>query len=272
MILRYTGLRNDIERLHACSRQLHASCSRLSHVGSKPIDIPQNVTLDWPILSTRPDLTFTSPNAKRYLKVSGPFGSQTLFVPPPVILHPPAKQNEALTVTVHDPTQIAHRSFWGLTRSLIQNAIEGVTKGFSVQLHLVGVGYRATLEPIPQATLDLLAQRRQDIRPSRPGAPPYVAPARPVSRLNLRLGYANPILINIPADITVNVLSPTQIKLSGNDKQRLGLLAAQIRRWRKPEPYRGKVCLLFRLDYRLTSFQGVFVGEETIKLKEIKKK
>jgi large subunit ribosomal protein L6 len=65
----------------------------------------------------------------------------------------------------------------------------------------------------------------------------------------MKLGYAHPIYIDIPADITVTTPQPTRIVLSGTDKQRLGLFAAKIRRWRKPEPYRGKVSPSFLLGF-----------------------
>jgi large subunit ribosomal protein L6 len=97
------------------------------------------------------------------------------------------------------------------------------------------------VEPIPKVFLDLQSQMPRIARPSKPGAPPYVLPPLPTERLNMKLGYAHPILIDIPAGITVTTPAPTKIVLSGTDKQKLGLFAAKIRRWRKPEPYRGKV-------------------------------
>lgn len=116
----------------------------------------------------------------------------------------------------------------------------------------------------------------------------------PTERLNMKLGYAHPIYVDIPAGITVTTPQPTRIVLQGTDKQKLGLFAEKIRRWRKPEPYRGKVSfrsfsqivihrnehekwarllMLFLLSVFLFScLQGIFVGDETIKIKEIKKK
>jgi large subunit ribosomal protein L6 len=124
---------------------------------------------------------------------------------------------------------------------LINNAIKGVSEGYTVELKLVGVGYRGAVEPIPKVFLDLQSQMPRTARPAKPGAPPYVLPPLPKERLNMKLGYAHPVLIDIPAGITVTTPAPTKIVLSGTDKQKLGLFAAKIRRWRKPEPYRGKV-------------------------------
>lgn len=144
-------------------------------------------------------------------------------------------------MSVHDSEEKSQRSLWGLTRSLINNAIKGVSEGYSVELRLVGVGYRGAVEPIPKVFLDLQSQMPRAARPAKPGAPPYVLPPLPTERLNIKLGYAHPVLIDIPAGITVTTPAPTKIVLSGTDKQKLGLFAAKIRRWRKPEPYRGKV-------------------------------
>lgn len=107
------------------------------------------------------------------------------------------------------------RAIWGLTRSLLANAVEGVSTGYTLSLRLVGVGYRATLEEIPSASAQL----------------------PPSQRLNLKLGFAHPVLIDLPADVVASTPSTTNIVLAGIDKQRLGEVAARIRRWRQPEPY-----------------------------------
>ncbi|EIW71513.1 hypothetical protein TREMEDRAFT_56466 [Tremella mesenterica DSM 1558] len=230
----------------------------------------------------------TSPLAQRYITVTGPLGEQVVPILPPIILSPlsqtsfsssssptpssnstsstddATQQKESneqptptLSLTIHNRDSKQHRSLWGLTRSLIHNAVQGVTTGYTLELRLVGVGYRASVEPIPPVFLALQAQVPRIARPNKPGSPPYVLPPLPENRLNIKLGYAHPVLIDIPRDIEVETPQPTKIILRGTDKQKLGRFAAKIRRWRKPEPYRGK---------------GIFVGDETIKLKEIKKK
>ncbi|WVR08016.1 hypothetical protein IAU60_005060 [Kwoniella sp. DSM 27419] len=230
---------------NAC-RGLHTSAIQLSHIGKAPIAIPPSVTLDMPIVSISPHLAASSSQAQRTFSVTGPLGTASVPISPAVILSAPTPEKPSVSVTVHQPTVKAQRSLWGLTRTLINNAVTGVSTGFSVDVRLVGVGYRAAMEPIPQTFIELAKQRTS-----------LPAEALPRERLNIKLGFAHPVLIDIPPDIKVTVPAPTKIILNGIDKQKLGQFAATIRQWRKPEPYRGK---------------GIFVGDETIKLKEIKKK
>jgi large subunit ribosomal protein L6 len=124
-----------------------------------------------------------------------------------------------LALAVEDATVKKQRQMWGLTRTLISNAIIGMTEGFTVPLHLVGVGYRAALEADPRGTED----------------------GGSGQRLNMKLGYSHSIFVPVPAHIKAEVPSPAQIVLSCNDKHQLGLFAAKVREWRKPEPYKGKV-------------------------------
>jgi len=228
-------------RSTALKRAFSTSSSHLSHVGKKPITIPPSVTLDLPPLCISPDLNLNTPNGKRILNVVGPLGSQSIVVLPPVILAPPDSPTTPLLVTVHDATKKTHKRAWGLTRTLIHNAVVGVSEGYTVELRLVGVGYRASIEPIPEIFRKLQSSTPRIVRPRRPGAPPEVERPLPNDRLNIKLGFSHPVLIDIPVDISVAVPQPTKIQLKGTDKQALGQFAAKIRAWRKPEPYRGKV-------------------------------
>jgi len=99
------------------------------------------------------------------------------------------------------------RSFWGMQRSLVQNLVTGVTEGFTKTLEITGVGYRAAMQG---------------------------------KNLRLQLGYSHDVNIEVPADLTVTTPDATTVIIAGNDRQRVGQLAAEIRRWRKPEPYKGK--------------------------------
>ena len=99
------------------------------------------------------------------------------------------------------------RAFWGMHRTLVQNLVTGVTEGFTKTLEITGVGYRAA------------AQGRN---------------------LRLQLGYSHDVNIAVPEGLEVKTPDPTTVEISGNDRQRVGQLAAEIRRWRKPEPYKGK--------------------------------
>ncbi len=99
------------------------------------------------------------------------------------------------------------RSAWGMTRTIIANMITGVTEGFTKKLEIVGVGYRA-------------AKQGNDIK--------------------LNLGYSHDVVYKVPEGISVDIPKPTEIVISGIDKQKVGQVAAEIREWRKPEPYKGK--------------------------------
>ncbi|KAA1103731.1 hypothetical protein PGTUg99_009379 [Puccinia graminis f. sp. tritici] len=126
-------------------------------------------------------------------------------------------------VNVADSAAKKQRGIWGLTRALMANAVHGVTEAFTSSLELVGVGYRASLED----TLHTQTQPPANSQPKR-------------QRLNLRVGYSHPVLINLPDSdtfLSCEVPSPNRILLKGIDKQELGLLGAGIRKWRPPEPY-----------------------------------
>jgi len=99
------------------------------------------------------------------------------------------------------------RSFWGMHRTLVQNLVTGVTEGFSKVLEITGVGYRAA------------AQGRN---------------------LRLQLGYSHDVNVAVPEGLDVKTPDQTTVEISGIDRQKVGQLAAEIRRWRKPEPYKGK--------------------------------
>ena len=128
-----------------------------------------------------------------------------------------------LTLAPREDTQRA-RSMWGLSRSLVGNMVEGVTNGYEQTLELVGVGYRAAMKG---------------------------------SALSMQLGFSHDVDIKPPAGVTFAVPKQTEIKISGIDKQVVGEIAAQIRRIRPPEPYKGK---------------GVRYAGEKVRRKEGKKK
>jgi large subunit ribosomal protein L6 len=217
-------------------RCISSTTIRRSHIGSAPLTIPAGVTLDLPTHST-PTSSSTSTNSPlRTISITGPLGNQILPIAHPVILHPPTPENpNQLSVTVENPDVKAQKALWGLTRALLGNAVVGVSEGYRLVLRLVGVGYRASVEPIPPTLRRLLLQ------PRSPTHTPLTSDEAPVDRLNMKLGYAHPIYVDIPKGITVSTPQPTRIVLQGTDKQKLGLFAAKVRRWRKPEPYRGKV-------------------------------
>lgn len=116
------------------------------------------------------------------------------------------QEGDTITVTRPDDSREA-RSQHGLVRTLIANMIEGVSTGFSKKLQLVGVGYRAALKG---------------------------------KDLEMQLGYSHPVQVTCPEGITFECPQPTEIVVSGPSKEQVGQVAADIRKWRKPEPYKGK--------------------------------
>jgi large subunit ribosomal protein L6 len=135
--------------------------------------------------------------------VQGPKGSLTLTAHPAIQVQ--VEDHRVLCRRSSD--EKAHRALHGLTRSLVRNMVDGVVKGFERRLELVGVGYRASL-----------------LGPN----------------LNLALGFSHPIIYPVPKGIKVEVKDQTQVVVSGIDKQLVGAVAAKIRSFRPPEPYKGK--------------------------------
>ena len=115
-------------------------------------------------------------------------------------------QDDLIGVQPANDTKRA-RAFWGMQRTLVQNLVTGVTEGFSKKLLITGVGYRANAQG---------------------------------KKLKLQLGYSHDVDIDVPEGLTVATPDNTTVEISGADKQKVGQLAAEIRRWRKPEPYKGK--------------------------------
>ena len=137
------------------------------------------------------------------LSVKGPKGTLNLAMRDEISY---SVEDGGISVQPANDTKQA-RAFWGMQRTLVQNLITGVTDGFTKKLLITGVGYRAA------------AQGR---------------------KLNLKLGYSHDVDIDVPEGLDVKTPDATTVEISGTDKQKVGQLAAEIRRWRKPEPYKGK--------------------------------
>ena len=137
------------------------------------------------------------------LSVKGPKGTLSLAMSDQIRYD---VQADGIGVQPANDTREA-RAFWGMQRTLVSNLVTGVTAGFSKKLVITGVGYRAA------------AQGR---------------------KLNLKLGYSHDVDIDVPEGLDVKTPDATTVEISGADKQKVGQLAAEIRRWRKPEPYKGK--------------------------------
>jgi large subunit ribosomal protein L6 len=161
----------------------------MSRIGRQPIEVPAGVNV--------------ALSAGGRVQVNGPLGELSQQVPARMQV----EQVEG-AILVKRPTERGEdRALHGLTRTLIANMVEGVTKGFEKHLEIQGVGYRASLR----------------------GAD-----------LELNVGYSHPVVKKAPAGITFEVPAPTQIVVKGTDKQAVGQVAADIRKVRPPEPYKGK--------------------------------
>jgi large subunit ribosomal protein L6 len=160
----------------------------MSRVGKKPVPIPSGVT---------------AVVEGQTVKVKGPKGALS------VVLHGDVAAKVEKSEVKVDPRAETKRAraMWGTYRSLIENVMIGVTKGFERKLEISGVGYRAALQG---------------------------------KNLQVQLGYSHDIVYPIPEGITVQVPKPTEIVISGIDGQKVGHVAAEIRSFRKPEPYKGK--------------------------------
>src|ERR1043166_3907313 len=160
----------------------------MSRIGRQPIELPSGVSVS------------ISPGR---VMVNGPLGELSQQVPTRMKV-----EQEEATVVVSRPTERGDdRALHGLTRSLVANMVEGVTKGFSKTLEIQGVGYRASLR----------------------GAD-----------LELNVGFSHPVVKKAPQGITFEVPAPNQVIVKGIDKQQVGQIAAEGRKGRPPEPYKGK--------------------------------
>lgn len=162
----------------------------MSRIGKKPIPVPQGVTVT---------LQETA------VAVKGPKGSMTQALPPGVRVEQDAKTKELHTVIPAD--QPGMGKFHGLARSLVANAVLGVTEGYKRELDIVGVGYRAELKG---------------------------------REVHFALGYSHPVVYPLPQGIDITIEKQTHLTVTGIDKQLVGQVSANIRRLRKPDPYKQK--------------------------------
>jgi large subunit ribosomal protein L6 len=160
----------------------------MSRIGKAPVELPGGVDAEI---------------SGRSVKVTGPRGELTV----PVGRGVEVRQEDGSLVLERASDAPEHKAMHGLTRSLIQNAVTGVTEGFSKTLQIAGVGYRASLQG---------------------------------RAVNLQVGYSHPVLVHPREGVEFEVPNATTIVVRGIDKQRVGQMAAEIRKVRPPEPYKGK--------------------------------
>jgi large subunit ribosomal protein L6 len=177
----------------------------MSRIGKNPVAIPDGVSVEL---------------AGRTLTAKGRLGVLSLVVSNEVTA---TIADGNVTVAPNDESKRA-RALWGTTRALVNNMVTGVANGFTRNLEINGVGYRASVQG---------------------------------NSLNLQLGYSHDIAYPIPPDVKIACERPTMIAVSGADRQRVGQVAAEIRAFRPPEPYKGK---------------GIKYSDETVRRKEGKKK
>ena len=177
----------------------------MSRVGKNPVPIPSGVTVDL---------------QGQALKVKGKRGELSMHVHDDVEV---VRNGDALSFTPRGDGRRA-RMQWGTARNLARNMVRGVSDGFTINLEINGVGYRAQAD---------------------------------AKNLKLQLGFSHDVEVPIPAGIQIKAVKPTEIEITGADRQKVGQLAAEIRSLRPPEPYKGK---------------GIKYSTETIRRKEGKKK
>jgi large subunit ribosomal protein L6 len=177
----------------------------MSRIGKKAVPVPKGVT--------------ASVDGQK-VAVKGPKGELSFVATDNISL---TMEDGAIAVAPRDESKEA-RAAWGMSRTMVANLFEGVTKGFERKLEINGVGYRAAVQG---------------------------------SNLQLNLGYSHDVAYPIPKGIAITTPKPTEILIVGSDRQQVGQVAAEIRQFRKPEPYKGK---------------GIKYAEEKIHRKEGKKK
>ena len=160
----------------------------MSRIGKKPIQVPKGVTVKI---------------ASDAVEVQGPKGKLRQAVPPGIVF----AQEDGSLVAKLEREDASLRKFHGLARSLVANAVTGVSEGFKKELDIVGIGYRAELKG---------------------------------QQVHFALGYSHPIVFNIPAGVDVAVEKQTHLTITGVDRQAVGQVAANIRSMRKPDPYKQK--------------------------------
>jgi large subunit ribosomal protein L6 len=177
----------------------------MSRIGKKAVTVPNGVT--------------ASIDGQK-VAAKGPKGELSFVATDNVVI---SMEDGSVSVRPRDESKAA-RSAWGMSRTMVSNLFEGVTKGFEKKLEISGVGYRAAIQG---------------------------------SNLQLNLGYSHDVAYPIPAGIAITTPKPTEIVIAGADRQRVGQVAAEIREFRPPEPYKGK---------------GIKYSDEKIHRKEGKKK
>lgn len=221
-----------------------------SKIGSAPLSVPPGVSFQVTPPSSKSKGTRVQ--AMSTVQIKGPLGELSMEVPPYININ----QDPSLsgpTLTIQDSADAKQKAMWGkyfqdniqilsqkltleqgTTRAYLQNHILGVSEGHSAILSFVGVGYRSSVE-----------NTATTVESEYPGQ----------KFINLRVGYSHPVEMGIPKGVTASTPQPTRLLLEGSEKEVVKQFAANIRKWRVPEPYKGK---------------GIFVNDEKVRLKNKK--
>ena len=160
----------------------------MSRIGKKPVELPSGVS---------------ATVSGQTVEVKGPKGTRSFTATDDVTI---TQEDNVITVTPRGKSKRA-RQQWGMSRSMVENLVTGVSDGFKKELEISGVGYRANMQG---------------------------------NTLKLSLGYSHEVNFDVPEGVTVTAPKQTEVIVEGIDQQLVGQVAANIRAWRKPEPYKGK--------------------------------
>ncbi|KAK8013859.1 ribosomal protein L6 [Apiospora arundinis] len=215
----------------SCRRPFSSTAAKPSKLGRTPISIPPGVELSVGEPFVKKDPTTYLRIPKRNVTITGPLGALQLEIPPYLTITQDAETRKAV-LSIEDREAKQQMEMWGTTWSYLNRHIMGVSEGHTAILRLVGVGYRASVEERPA-------------KAAYPGQK-FVC---------LKLGFTHPVEEGVPEGMKASTPQPTRILLEGINREEVMTFAARLRKWRRPEPYKGK---------------GIFVNDETIKLKQKK--
>lgn len=214
-----------------CVRSFSTTRLCRSKIGSAPLSLPQEVKFSiLPQTVVKTGRGVSRDGQGSIVEISGPLGTMKMDIPAYMSIEA-NEENRTRTLSILDANDRKQREMWGTVRAYLANHILGVSEGHAAILRLVGVGYRATVEKTAVTK-----------------SPQYEGQ----QFVSLKVGYSHPIELGIPKGVKASTPQPTRLLLEGPEKEVLMQFAAEIREWRRPEPYKGK---------------GIFVNGETIKLK-----
>lgn len=214
-----------------CVRSFSTTRLCRSKIGSAPLSLPQEVKFSiLPQTVAKTGRGVSRDGQGSVVEISGPLGTMKMDIPAYMSIEA-NEEARTRTLSILDANDRKQREMWGTVRAYLANHILGVSEGHAAILRLVGVGYRATVE-----------------KSAVTKSPEYEGQ----QFVSLKVGYSHPIELGIPKGVKASTPQPTRLLLEGPEKEVLMQFAAEIREWRRPEPYKGK---------------GIFVNGETIKLK-----